>query len=135
MDKHVQVIGVLWIVFGTISLCLGLFVLFLLLGVSFIPKVAEAGSIAPGILRIIAYVISSFLALFGLPKIIAGIGLLKRHEWARIMTVVLSFLELWNVPFGLALSVYSLVILFNPDTIRIFNPSFQPANPPQAPAA
>jgi hypothetical protein len=127
MDKHVQVIGVLWIVFGIIGLSLGLLVLFLLLGVSFIPRLAAASDIAPGILRIIAYGISSFLALLGLPKIIAGIGLLKRHEWARIMTVVLSFLELWSVPFGLALSVYSLVILFNPETVRIFNPGHQPA--------
>jgi hypothetical protein len=135
MDKHVQVIGVLWIVFGFIGLSLGLLVLFLLLGVSFIPRLAEASDIAPGILRIVAYGISSFLALLGLPKIIAGIGLLKRREWARILTVVLSFLELWNVPFGLALSVYSLVILFNQETVRIFNPGFPASNPTQAPAA
>jgi hypothetical protein len=135
MDKHVQIIGILWIVLGVISLCLGLLVLLLLLGVSFIPRLADASDIAPGILRIIAYGISSLLALLGLPKIIAGFGLIKKHEWARIMTVVLSFLELWNVPFGMALSIYSLVILFNQETIRLFNPGAQPFKPPQAPAA
>lgn len=122
MDKHVQLIGILWIVFGVLGFALGLFILLVLLGISFIPGLVDSSTIAPGILRIVAYAVSSFLALLGLPKIVAGIGLLKRHEWARVMTIVLSILELWSVPFGLALGIYSLIILFNPDTIKLFNP-------------
>lgn len=122
MNNHIQAIGVLWIVFGIISLGLGLLILLVLLGVSFIPSLEESVAIAPEIVRIVAIVISSILAVFALPKIIAGVGLLKRREWARIMTIVLSFLELWNVPFGLALAVYSLIILFNQETIKLFNP-------------
>ncbi len=126
MDKNVQVVGILWIVFGAIGLMFGLFVLLVLLGISFIPGLFDAETIAPGVLRIIAYAVSSFLALLGLPKIVAGAGLLKRKEWARILTIVLSFLELWNIPFGLALAVYSLVVLFNQETIRLFNPAMRP---------
>jgi hypothetical protein len=124
MDKHIQVIGILWIVFGVIGLCLGLLVLFVLLGVSFIPSIMDFEPLAPGILRVIAFFVSTFFALFGLPKIIAGIGLLRKREWARIMTLVLSFLELWNIPFGLALAVYSMVILFKPETIKLFNSTY-----------
>ena len=135
MDKHVQVIGILWIVLGVIGLALGLLVLLVLLGVSFIPEVwdlGDLGDVTPEVFRIIAVGVSSFLALLGLPKIIAGIGLLRKREWARIMTLVLSFLELWSVPFGLALAVYSMVILFKPETIKLFNPAYRP---PAAPAS
>ncbi len=126
MDNNIKVVGILWIVFGAIGLMFGLFVLLVLLGISFIPGLFDAGTIAPGVLRIIAYAVSSFLALLGLPKIVAGIGLLKRKEWARILTIILSFLELWNIPFGLALAIYSLVVLFNQETIRLFNPAMRP---------
>ncbi len=129
MDNHIQIIGVLWIVFGIISLGLGLLILCVLLGVSFIPSLRHAVTITPGVVRIIAYALSSIMALFGLPKVIAGIGLLKRREWARIMTIVLAFLEMWNVPLGLALSVYSLIILFNPETIKLFNPGYPRPTP------
>ena len=130
MDSHIKVIGVLWIVLGVISLGFGLLVLLVLMGVSFIPALHDSLAITPGVVRIIAYAVSSVLALFGLPKVIAGIGLLKRREWARIMTIVLAFLEMWNVPLGLALSVYSLIILFNPETIKLFNPAYPRPAPP-----
>ena len=137
MEKHVQAIGILWIILGVLSLCLGLLVLFVLVGVSFIPNVWNCDQVSLGIsqgfLRVIAYIISTMFALFGLPKIIAGIGLLRHREWARIMTIVLSFLELWHIPFGLALAVYSMVILFKPETIKLFNPGY--AYPPAPPSA
>jgi len=137
MEKHVQVIGILWIILGVLSLCLGLLVLFVLVGVSFIPNVLDFNEcswhIAPNILRLIAYFVGGMFALLGLPKIIAGIGLLRHREWARIMTLILSFLELWHIPLGTALAVYSMVILFKPETIKLFNPAY--AYPPAPPSA
>jgi hypothetical protein len=91
----------------------------ILFGVSFIP---DMGEVAPGILRVVGFAISSFLALLGLPKIIGGIGLLKGHEWGRILILVVSFLSLLNIPFGTALGIYSMIILFNPQTVKLFNP-------------
>jgi hypothetical protein len=119
MQDHVKVIGILWIIFGSLSL-LGAMILFMILfGVSFIP---DMGEVAPGILRIVGFTVSTFLALLGFPKIIGGIGLLKGHEWGRILILVLSFLSLINIPFGTALGIYSMIILFNPQTVKLFNP-------------
>jgi hypothetical protein len=61
--------------------------------------------------------------LFSLPKLIAGYGLLKRQEWARILTLVLSFFSLLNFPLGTALAIYSFIILTKEEAIRLFNPS------------
>jgi hypothetical protein len=119
MQDHVKVIGILWIIFGSLSLLGALILSMILFGVSLIP---DMGEIAPGILRFAGIVLSSFLALLGLPKIIGGIGLLKGHEWGRILILVVSFLSLINIPFGTALGIYSMIILFNPQTVKLFNP-------------
>ena len=42
----------------------------------------------------------------------AGYGLLQREPWARLLTLVLSFLALFNFPLGTALGIYSLWVLF-----------------------
>jgi hypothetical protein len=117
MQDHVKVIGILWVIFGALSLLLALVAFLVFFGIAEIPDVDDIG---PGALRIIGLVVSSFLALIGLPKIIGGLGLIRHKEWARILMLVISFISLFNVPFGTALGVYSLIILFNPETVRLF---------------
>ena len=117
MQDHVKVIGILWVIFGALSLCLALVAFLIFFGIAEIPDVDDIG---PGALRIIGLVVSSFLALIGLPKIIGGLGLIRHKEWARILMLVISFISLFNVPFGTALGIYSLIILFNPETVRLF---------------
>jgi hypothetical protein len=117
MPDHVKIIGILWIVFGALSLFGALVIFLILMGASLIP---DMGEIAPGILRFVGFVVSSFLALLGVPKIIGGLGLLKGLEWARILVLVVSFLSLINIPFGTALGVYSIVVLFDKETVKVF---------------
>jgi hypothetical protein len=117
MQDHVKVIGILWIVFGVLSLFGALIFFTILFGVSFIPGI---GPIAPGILRVVATIFVGWMAVLGLPKIIGGLGLLRKREWARILVLVISFLSLFNVPFGTALGIYSLIVLLNPEAIKLF---------------
>ncbi len=124
MQDHVKIIGILWIIFGIFSLIGAFFLFMVIFGVSLIP---DMGDIAPGILRFVAIAAGFFLALLGVPKIIGGLGLLRQREWARILVLAVSFLSLINLPFGTALGIYSIVILFNPETVKLFKP---PANQP-----
>jgi hypothetical protein len=118
MDKHIQLIGILWIVYGGLTLLAGIVGFLLLFGISMFPDIQTG---APTILRLVALAVIFFVALLGVPKIIGGVWLLKRKEWSRILILVLSFLSLLNFPLGTALGVYSLVILLNQDTIRLFD--------------
>jgi hypothetical protein len=120
MDRHVQLIGILWIVFGLVGLLFSFFIFLVLFGVSFIP---DMGDIAPGLLRLIAWAVSLFFMALALPQIIAGLGLLKRREWARILTLIVSFFHLISFPLGTALGVYSFVILLKPESVKLFNPT------------
>ena len=116
MKDHVKVIGVLWIILGALCLCLAFFAFLVFFGVAQIPNV----DIEPGILRLIGIIASSFLGLIGLPQIIGGLGLIQHKEWARILVLVVSFISLFHVPFGTALGIYSMIVLFNPETVRLF---------------
>lgn len=117
MEKHISIIGVLWIVLGSLGFVGGFILWGLLFGISFIP---DMGYEAPFILRTAAVGAGLLLWILSIPKIIAGIGLLKHKEWARILALILSFLSLLNFPLGTALAVYSFVILIKEETIRVF---------------
>lgn len=117
MNKHVQLIGILWIALGAMSFIAGFFVFALLFGISFVP---DMGGEAPSILRGVGLGVGIFLWVLSAPRVICGIGLMKRMEWARILTLIVAFLSLLDIPFGTALAVYSFVILLKDETIKLF---------------
>lgn len=117
MERHISLIGILWIVYGGLSLTFGFLGFLLLFGISFIP---DMGNEVPFILRTVGSIAIFFFALLGLPKIIAGIGLLKKKEWGRILTIIVSFISLLNIPLGTALGIYSIVILMKEESLQYF---------------
>jgi hypothetical protein len=127
MKDHVKVIGILWVIYGVFFLGLACLALLFFFGVATLPNVED---VEPGVLRVIGILISSFLGLISLPQIVGGLGLLGYKEWARILMLVISFISLPNVPFGTFLGVYTMVILFNRETVRMFQ-----VLPPAPPAA
>ena len=46
--------------------------------------------------------------------IAAGLGLLQRQDWGRILAIVLGAVSLINIPFGTALGIYTLWVLVSP---------------------
>ncbi|MBP1659807.1 MAG: hypothetical protein H6P95_999 [Candidatus Aminicenantes bacterium] len=117
MKDHVKIIGILWIIIGAFYLCLATLAMLFFFGVAMIPNVEDVN---PNTLRLIGIIASSVLGFLALPQIIGGWGLIRHKEWARILILVVSFLSLFHVPFGTALAVYSMIILFNPETVRLF---------------
>ena len=117
LQKHIQLLGIFWIAHGGLIFFGGLIVFGLLFGLSFLPDLEPDGE---SILRVVGFIVGGFMCLLSLPKMLAGIGLLKRLHWARALTLILSFLVLFSVPLGTALGVYSFVILLREDTARLF---------------
>ena len=124
MKKHVQILAYLNIIFGVLGLIIGIVICFLLVGTGLIATVAAEGNngiMAMNILSIIAAFIMGLFLLLSVPGIIAGIGLLQFKKWARILTIILAFFGLFNMPFGTALSVYAFWVLFNGETDDLFS--------------
>ena len=79
----------------------------------------EAAVAAP-ILGVVAVGVFGLIALLSIPGLAVGIGLVKFKEWARILGLVLSALNLLNVPFGTILGGYGLWVLLNKETEPLF---------------
>ena len=121
MDTHVKVLAILYIVFGVLGTLLGLGFMALL---SFIGLAGAASDpdawMAMPILGITGAALGVFLLILSLPGIIAGIGLLKYRPWARILTIVLSALNLMNFPIGTILGIYGLWVMLSDEGSRLF---------------
>ncbi len=65
-------------------------------------------------------VIGVIIAIISLPSIIAGVGLRRRREWARILTIVLSVINLFGSPIGTAIGGYGLWVLLNDQSRAYF---------------
>jgi len=117
MDKHVDVISILWIVSGSLGILIAIFFFWFFWAITFIPDMGDEVSY---ILRLIATWGFIFLAVFSIPEIIGGIGLLRRKEWGRILVLIVSFFNLISFPLGTVLGVYSFIILLKEETVRLF---------------
>ena len=118
MDTHIKVIAWLWIFLGVLgvlgALCFG------------------ASSVGGGLISedetailatsITAAVCGGFFILGSAIEILAGIGLLKYREWARILAIILGILNLFALPLILPflLGIYTLWGMFNEETKQLF---------------
>jgi hypothetical protein len=123
MQQHVRVLGILHIVFGALGL-LALFVVLAVFGgvMGFLGlQTADRDAVmAIPILGFVAVIVGAVIFFTSIPGIIAGIGLLRYQPWARILTIVLSALGLFNIPFGTALGIYGLWVLLSDEGTRLF---------------
>ena len=121
MEKHINLIGVLNLVFGFMGLLAGAICLVIFAG-SFVALGAIAGDPVPVWLAGgIGLVFVLIMAVAALPNLLAGYGLLKKRQWGRILAIIVAVLDLPAFPFGTALGVYALVILLHGDSQRIFS--------------
>jgi hypothetical protein len=121
VDTHVKVLAWLYIVFGVLGSLLGLGLMALLgvIGIAGAASDPDAWMALP-ILGFTGAALGVFMLILSLPGIIAGIGLLKFRPWARVLTIVLSALNLMNIPLGTILGIYGLWVMLSDDGSRLF---------------
>ncbi|MBV5312563.1 MAG: hypothetical protein JZU47_04660 [Prolixibacteraceae bacterium] len=116
MEKHINVVAALQIGLSIFNLLIAflIFTVLKLVG-GFVDDVN-----ATTILSIVADVLAIVFIVVSVPGILAGMGLYKRKEWARILTLILSVIEIFSFPFGTAIGIYSIWALIQPETIAAF---------------
>jgi hypothetical protein len=116
MDTHIKVLGFIYIIAGSILVVLGL----ALLGVVGGAGLFSGDRQAIFVTGVVGTALAAFFLVLSLPSIVAGIGLLKRREWARILTIILGVFHLFGFPIGTAIGVYTLYVLLNDQTKPLF---------------
>jgi len=118
MEKHVTFIGALRIGLGVLGILAAMIVVTAVVGGGVISGDREAIRIT----AIVGPVVAFFLVLLSVPGIIGGIGLLKWKPWARFLVLILAVLDLFNIPLGTALGVYTIWVLMRDETVQLFAP-------------
>lgn len=118
VQRNLQIVGVLWCVFGVYRVVQGLIGMFFLRVMSMHDGAGWShwgrfnGPFGPppwmhSVLPVVAVVtvLASALAL------LVGFGLLTRQSWGRTLAIVVAILSLIKFPFGTALGIYTLWVL------------------------
>jgi hypothetical protein len=118
MKKHVTVVGAIEIGFSILWL---LFAVAAFLALKFAKGMVGGDDIAIKVLGTVGIVVPLFLGVISILGLIGGIGLLSYRGWARIITIIISALGCFNIPIGTLIGVYSIWVLMQDDTVKLFN--------------
>jgi tRNA A-37 threonylcarbamoyl transferase component Bud32 len=116
MEKHISIVAVISIVFGTIGALVGTFFFVAIAG----GGVISGDPTAMKITGIVGICIALFFFITSGPELVAGIGLLKRRGWARILALILAIPALMIIPIGTAIGIYVIWVLLNEETAKLF---------------
>jgi len=115
MEKHLTVVAALQVGFSILGILAAIIVYTVLRSVIHIADDPEAARI----LSIVARWVSLFLLIISIPGLIGGIGLFMKKSWARILVLIISVLDLLNIPIGTAIAVYTIWVLVQDDTAKL----------------
>lgn len=112
VQEHIRLLGILWLAFSALNAVVGL-VLCILANTVFahLHELGAPPETPAAFVRSLFSVIGGLILIKAAAGFFAGWGLLRRQPWARVLTIVLSFLALFHIPLGTALGIYSLSVL------------------------
>jgi len=116
MEKHINTVAALQIGLSIFNLLIAFLIFTVLKLVGGFVDDANGATV----LSLIADILAIVFIIISFPGILAGMGLYKRKEWARVMTLILSVIELFSFPFGTAIGIYSIWALTQPETVTSF---------------
>jgi mannitol-specific phosphotransferase system IIBC component len=117
MKKHVTVVGVIHIAFGVLGLIGALTVFFALHFARGFVNNEEIPNMVLSMLAVSLPLLIGFISTLGL---VGGIGLLVYKSWARYLVIIVAALGCLNIPIGTLKGVYSLWVLLQDETVRLF---------------
>ncbi len=117
MKKHVTIVGVIHIAFGVLGLIGAMTVFFALHFAKGFVSNEEVPAMVLTIVGISLPLLIGFMSTLGL---VGGIGLMAYKNWARYLIIIVAALGCLNIPIGTLKGVYSLWVLLQDETIRLF---------------
>jgi len=118
--EHIQLLGILHIVYSGL-ICIPGVILIVMSKFFFGLILQNVHNPPPFFIASIFALIGWLLLIRGAVGVAAGIGLLQRAPWARILALVIAFLSLISFPFGTALGIYTIWVLLSSGAEEEYN--------------
>ena len=119
MQKHVTVVASIQVGYSLFLIIAAVVVFIVLRQVAHFEDDREAVYI----LWAVGTYVPLFLFVLAIPGLVGGIGLFMYKRWARIVVLIVSALDMLSIPVGLIIGVYSIWVLVQDDTVKLFNPT------------
>jgi putative Mn2+ efflux pump MntP len=122
--SHVDLVGILFIVWGMLTTLIG--VSTLALGVGAIALITSAsrhgadGQVAAGLTAAAFTTLAVIALVWGIGHVAVGLHLRRRDARARLAALTLGSIDLVLLPYGTALGVYALWVLLHEEGKRLF---------------
>jgi hypothetical protein len=128
VKSHIDLVGILYMLGGGLALLVAISLA--LLGIAAMSLASADGArLAGRFSALVFFSLAGVCLAWGLANVLAGRALRRGHALARLGALVLSIVNLFILPFGTALSVYSLWVLLHDETRRLFEAGSQGTHP------
>ncbi len=123
MTAQVDLLGIVFIIWGLLTALVGLSTL--ALGAGAVAMIASAsqgsgGHVAAGVTAALFLILAAMAIVWGAAHVAIGIPLRRRRPWARILALVLGSVDLVLLPYGTALGCYALYVLLSEQGKELF---------------
>ncbi len=115
MDRHVKILGLLNMIYGIVGAVAAILIL-----VRFGGFEGVYSAFNEDIVGLVAVILVAFQLLIALPCIVAGYHVQRLQDWARVMLIMVSAINVLNFPFGTVIGAYGLWVLMTPETDPLF---------------
>ena len=123
--RHVDFVGLLFIVWGLLTTLVGVSTLALGLGALAIMTSARrtgGSEVAAGLTAALFTTLALIAIAWGTAHVAVGLPVRRRKPSARIMALVLGSVDLVLLPYGTALGIYTLWTLLSEENKKLFAP-------------
>ena len=114
MIAHVDLLGVLFIIWGLLTTLIGVSTLALGVAAAALVASRSGGSqFAAGVTAAAFTTLAIMAIVWGVVHVVVGVPLRRHQGWARLVALMLGSVDLVLLPYGTALGVYALWVLLN----------------------
>jgi hypothetical protein len=117
MKKHVTLVAALQIGFSAMGI-IGAATLYFIF--SFAGSFVEDVDVAGPVMKFIGTFLPAVMLLGSILGLVAGVGLLSFQKWAKLLAMILAAIGCFAFPVGTIIGVYSLWVLMQDETARLF---------------
>jgi hypothetical protein len=117
MKKHVTVVAAIQIGFAILGLIVAVALFFIM---NFAKSQVGGDDTAEMVLGFLSVSLPILIGCLSTLGLVGGIGLLAFKPWARYIVIVVNALGCLNIPIGTLKGVYSLWVLLQDETVKLF---------------
>ena len=120
MRSHINLLGLLQLTWGGMGLLLGASLLLLAIGAAAIARATTGDPLTAGFTALLFVVFATALALAGWANLWTGSAIRQYRSAGRTGALMIAVMNLFVLPFGTALAIYTFWVLLNNDVRALF---------------